>query len=221
MALLSAYPPFRTSAMFVRLLMLLLLGSRHRMLPRAMTSAHAYLLAFLIGSGFTQSPSPVSVVAFPTPAAHRPTRAPLQQQASHDCRLRTTRRLSSPLTTLHARRGGKGRRRGRTRINDPFSAPGGASGSAAVAVRETPPTTASAAATLAVQHAAHHELLGVAYTHRALLRPAVLSQALLRVAKVCDYLECLVWPWTMFVLATSVSRGRYTRPDLCLFSIAV
>ncbi|CAM9857387.1 unnamed protein product, partial [Hapterophycus canaliculatus] len=83
---------------------------------------------------------------------------------------------------LHARRGGKGRRRGKTRSDSPPSAAGVASGAAAVAARETPPT-ASAAATLAVQHAAHHELLGVAYTHRALLRPAVLSQALLRVAK--------------------------------------
>lgn len=165
--------------------MLLLLIPRRRLPPRAMVSAHAYLLAFLIGSGFTQSRSPVSVVAFPSASAQRPTRASCHE-ASHDGgRSRTTRRPSSPLTRLHARRGGKGRRRGRTQGDTRPSVDGGASAGAAVAIRETPPT-ASAAATLAVQHAAHHELLGVAYTHRASLRPAVLSQALLRVAKVCD-----------------------------------
>ncbi|CAN0061635.1 unnamed protein product [Scytosiphon promiscuus] len=161
--------------------MLLLLDPRRRVLPRTMSSAHACLLAFLIGSGFTQSPSPVSVAAFPSSAAaRRPTRAPGHRPSrNNDDRLRTTRRLSSPLTRLHARRGGKGRRRGRAQSD---GAPSVAGGAATAAVRETPPT-ASAAATLAVQHAAHHVLLGVAYDNRALLRPAVLSQALLRIAK--------------------------------------
>lgn len=45
--------------------------------------------------------------------------------------------------------------------------------------------TAAAEATLAVQHAATEDLLRVAHAHRGVLRPGVLSQALLRMAKVC------------------------------------
>ncbi|CAM9860444.1 unnamed protein product [Ectocarpus sp. 12 AP-2014] len=79
---------------------------------------------------------------------------------------------------MHARRGGKGRRRGRASVSgSPRQA-----GAAANAVRETP-STAAALAALAVQHASHEDLLDVAYSHRAVLRPGLLSQALLRLAK--------------------------------------
>ncbi|CAM9590120.1 unnamed protein product [Ectocarpus sp. 13 AM-2016] len=127
---------------------------------------HACLLAVLISGGLARSPGfpvqpPVQALR------HAP---PDVTPAAHD--------RPSPLTRMHARRGGKGRRRGREDVSgSPRQA-----GSAANAVRETP-STAAALAALAVQHASHEDLLAVAYSHRAALRPGLLSQALLRLAK--------------------------------------
>lgn len=126
---------------------------------------HACLLAFLIG--------PAAATAF---AVQPPAQTPSERR--QDCCCGSHR--SAPLTRMHARRGGKGRRRGRVDGGGPATT----NGAAAVSVRETP-STAAAIATLAIQHAAHEELLEVAYTNRSILRPAVLSQALLRIAKVC------------------------------------
>lgn len=79
---------------------------------------------------------------------------------------------------MHARRGGRGRPRGRTYNGE---------GAGAVDVAERPSVPAAAEATLAVQHAADEdELLRVAHTHLDVLRPGVLAQALLRIAKVCE-----------------------------------
>lgn len=131
---------------------------------------HACLLAVLISSGLAQSPGfPVQ----PPLQALRHAPPDVAPAAAHD--------RPSPLTRMHARRGGKGRRRGRTGISDsPRQA-----GAVANAVREKP-STAAALAALAVQHASHEDLLAVAYTHRAALRPGLLSQALLRLAKVSE-----------------------------------
>lgn len=63
--------------------------------------------------------------------------------------------------------------------------PGSGEPASATTVAHRPNVTAAAVATLAVQHAATEELLEVAYAHRGVLRPGVLSQALLRMAKVC------------------------------------
>lgn len=91
---------------------------------------------------------------------------------------------STPLTRMNARRGGKGRRRGRVGGDAPVTSGDAAAAAVPKPVRETP-CTAAATATLAIQHAAHEDLLEVAYINRSILSPAVLSQALLRIAKVC------------------------------------
>lgn len=141
----------------------------------AKMSPHAYLLAFLIGSTITRSPAlsaqpPVKLV-----------------MSSHHGG-------ASPLTRMQARRGGKGRRRGRTDSGGP---PGSRvfEGAGAVPAKESP-STAAAAATLAVQHAPHQELLVVAHTHKAVLSPGVLSQALLRIAKVRTLASCPMYTCT-------------------------
>lgn len=133
---------------------------------------HACLLALLIG--------PAAATAF---AVQPPSQSPSErcQGVSRCC----GHHRAAPRTRIrmHARRGGKGRRRGKTGGGvGPATA---ANGAAAVPVRETPSTSA-AISTLAIQHAAHEELLEVAYTNRSILSPAVLSQALLRIAKVCQ-----------------------------------
>lgn len=129
---------------------------------------HAYLLAVLIGSAITRSPA---LSAQPLIIKH------VRSSKNHHG--------SSPLTRMQARRGGKGRRRGRTDGGGPSSGSRVLNGADAVPAKEYS-STAAASATLAVQHAAHHELLVVAHTHKAVLRPGVLSQALLRIAKVCS-----------------------------------
>lgn len=134
---------------------------------------HTYLLAFLIGSAITRSPA---LSAQP----------PIKHVISSNDKYHTG---SSPLTRMQARRGGKGRRRGRTDGEGPSSGSRVLEGAGAVPVRESP-STAVAAATVAVQHAHHDELLMVAHTHKAVLRPGVLSQALLRIAKVCRAASC-------------------------------
>lgn len=126
---------------------------------------HTYLLAFLIGSAITRSPA----LSAQPPIKH--------VISGNHCN------GPSPLTRMQARRGGKGRRRGRTDGGGPSSGSRVSEGAGAVPAKESP-STAAASATLAVQHASHHELLGVAHTHKAVLRPGVLSQALLRIAKV-------------------------------------
>lgn len=82
---------------------------------------------------------------------------------------------------MHARRGGRGRHGGKLDRAD-------------IAVadqpqpqRQPPRGTAAAEATLAVQHASTaDELLQVAHTNRDVLRPGILAQAFLRIAKVED-----------------------------------
>lgn len=166
---------------------------------------HVYLLAFLIGSGKAPPASSSSAETPPLPgttaflvqpavglcwrqegsintchARHSltttATAAPHDQHvASRRHRCPTSRRSSS-LTRADARRGGRGRRRG------VLGSEGAAS---ATAVAHRPNVTPTAEATLAVQHAAtEEELLRVAHAHRGVLRPGVLSQALLRMAKV-------------------------------------
>ena len=132
---------------------------------------HTYLLAFLIGSAITRSPA-----------------LSAQPPIKHVVRC-SYRNGSSPLTRMQARRGGKGRRRGRKDGGGLSSGSHVSEGAGAVSAKESP-STAAASATLAVQHASHHELLGVAHTHKAILRPGVLSQALLRIAKVCHVASC-------------------------------
>lgn len=165
---------------------------------------HVYLLAFLIGSGKAPPASSSSAPPPPLPgttaflvqpavgscwrqeggintchARHSltTTAAPHDQRvASRRHRCPTSRRSSS-LTRADARRGGRGRRRGVS---------GSEGAASATAVTHKPNVTAAAEATLAVQHAATDEdLLRVAHVHREVLRPGVLSQALLRIAKVC------------------------------------
>lgn len=168
---------------------------------------HIYLLAILIGSTIpaleASSSSPSSVARTTTSAAfvdykaritNHPTtpsspRAVPTSTGPHDPRTNAWCPSSLPTTALYARRGGRGRRRGRT------DSEGGASGiGAAVAQRPSNTTTAAAEASLAVQHAAtDHEVLGVAHAHRGVLRPGPLSQALLRIAKVCVYVCERVW----------------------------
>ena len=169
-----------------------------------MMNPHVYLLAFLIGSGkappasssSAEAPLLPSTTAFLVQPAlglcwrqeggtntcharHSSTNtaAPHDQHvASRRHRCPTSRRSSS-LTRADARRGGRGRRRG-------VSGSEGAASATAVAHR--PNVTPAAEATLAVQHAdTEEELLRVAHAHRGVLRPGVLSQALLRMAKVC------------------------------------
>lgn len=125
---------------------------------------HAHLLAVLISSAVIRSPA-------------------LSTQPPTNHVICSHHGGSSPLTTMQARRGGKGRRRGRTDGGQPSSASCVLEGAGALPAKESP-STAAAAAALAVQHAAHHELLDVAHTHKTVLRPGVLSQALLRIAKV-------------------------------------
>lgn len=166
---------------------------------------HVYLLAFLIGSGKAPPASSSAVTVPPLPSAA----AFLVQPAVGSCRRQEggvnthharhsltttaashhdehvgsrrqrypTSRCSSSLTRVGARRGGRGRRRG---------ASGSEGAASATAVVNRPNVTAAAETTLAVQHAdTDEELLRVAYAHRGVLRPGVISQALLRMAKVC------------------------------------
>lgn len=144
---------------------------------------HACLLALLIG--------PAAATAF---AVQPPAQSPSErcQGGTRSC----SHHRAAPRTRIrmHARRGGKGRRRGRT-------CGGGGPAPAAYGTAAPPPlpppavpvrrtlSTSAAIATLAIQHAAHEELLDVAYANRSILSPAVLSQALLRIAKVCQLLR--------------------------------
>lgn len=132
---------------------------------------HTYLLAFLIGS---------AVIRSPALSAHPPVKHVNSNHINNGL---------APLTRMQARRGGKGRRRGRTDGGGASSGSHVFDGAGPVPTKESP-STAAAAATLAVQHAAHHELLVVAHTHKAVLRPGVLSQALLRIAKVWNAASC-------------------------------
>lgn len=162
------------------------------------------MLALLIGSGITWSPS--SSLSLPRPGAtaflvkpattsssqqkdtHRPPH-PCFPERHDDGYLASKHRSSvfyrSPLLArMHASRGGRGRRRGRR---------DGGGNAAAVVER---PSTAAAEATLAVQHATtEDELLVVAHAHRGVLRPSVLSQALLRIAKVRVRATAVVQPF--------------------------
>lgn len=169
----------------------LVLCCRHNRL--LMMNPHVYLLGFLIGSSglesafsFSLRPTPplcstssnlVSQQQQPHPLVAQP--LPLAPHHDHRQNHRCCA-LSTPTTVLQARRGGRGRRRGRTEYDDDAAA--------TTAVKEKPAQQqrqgAAGEATLAVQHAADEELLKVAHDHLAVLRPGVLSQALLRIAKV-------------------------------------
>lgn len=165
-----------------------------------MMNPHVYLLGFLIGSSGIESSLSFSTKPTPplysAPCSHSQHHLhpllvqqwPFVRHQDHGHYHRRCFPLSTP-TTMHARRGGRGRRRGRT---DSYDAAVAVIPGERPAKQQQQRQGAAGEATLAVQHAADEDLPRVAHDHLAVLRPGVLCQALLRIAKVrcCLGAEC-------------------------------
>lgn len=126
-------------------------------------NAHTFLLAFLIGAGLPEASTSSGATAFAIPPAlpsfrstqRRTGRARQHEHGDAFARHYRASARPSPLTTVQARRGGRGRRRGRTDGGGAAAAAAGgvAASTPAGGTKEKLSQGTAAEATLAVQHA--------------------------------------------------------------------